>query len=75
MRGEKKRGGINGSVMKEKECDDYGDAKLWDERDFYVGGKEGAEWGNDKRDEGDGDDDNEESEEEEKEGKGDGSRM
>ena len=42
---------------------------------FDVREKEGAEWGNDERDEGDSDNDNEDSEEEEEEGKGDGSWM
>ena len=64
-RGKKKRGGINGSVMKEKECDDYGDAKSWDEHDFDVGGKEGAEWGNNESDKDDGDDNDNDEESEE----------
>ena len=68
-------GGIGGSVLKEKEGDDYDDADSWDEHDFDVGGKEGAEWGKNERDKGDGDKNDEDSEEEEEEGNGDGYRM
>ena len=74
-RGKEKRGGINGSVLKEKEGDDYDDSNSWDEQDFDVGGKDGEEWGKNERDEGKEDDDDEEIEEEEEEGKGYGSRM
>ena len=69
-RRKKKRGGINRSVLKEKEGDDYDDVKSWDKHDFYVGKKEGEELGNNERDEGDGDDDDGEREEEEYVGKG-----
>ena len=51
-RGEKNRGVIDGSVLKEKEGNDYNVADLWDEHDFDVVGKEGTEWGNNERDEG-----------------------
>ena len=63
------------SALKEKEGDNCDNAKLWDEHNFDVREKEGAEWGNYERDEGDSDNDDEESKEEEEEGKGDGSRM
>ena len=53
-RGKKKRGGIDGSLMKEKEGDDYKGADSWDEHNFDVGGKGGEEWGKNERDEGDG---------------------
>ena len=39
---DKKRGGINESIMKNKEGNDYDDADSWDEHDFDVGGKDGA---------------------------------
>ena len=71
----KKRGGVDRSVLKEKEGDDYDDANLWDRNNFDKREKEGTEWGNDKRDKGDSNNDDEESKEEEEEGKGDGSRM
>ena len=71
----KKRGGINGSVLKEKEGDKYDDADSWDEHDFDVGGEEGSECGDNGSDEGEGEGNNEESEEEKEEGKGDGSCM
>ena len=64
-RGNNKRVGIDGYVLKEKEGNDYDDANLWDEHNFDVGGKDGAEWGNDERGEGDGNNNDEESEEEE----------
>ena len=64
-REKKKRGVTYRSVLKEKDGDNYDDADTWDEQDFDVGGKEGAEWGNNERDEGGDKDDNEESEEEE----------
>ena len=63
------------SALKEKEGDNCDNAKLWDEHNFDVREMEGAECGNDERDEGDGGNDDEESEEEEEECKGDGSRM
>ena len=63
------------SVLKDKEGDDYDDANLWGQHNFDVREKEGAEWGNDERDEGDSNNDNEDTEEEEEDGKGDGSRM
>ena len=66
---------MDGSVLKEKEGNDYDDANSWDEHNFDVREKEGAEWGNNERDEGDSDYDDEESEEEEEEGKEDGSWM
>ena len=56
--GKKKRRGIDGSVLKKEEGDNYDNANLWDEHDFDVGGKEGEDWGNNERDEGDRDDDN-----------------
>ena len=69
-------GGIDGSVLKEKEGNNYDNSDSWDEHNFDGGGgKEGAEWGNNKRDKGKDEDDDEESEEEEEEGKGDASRM
>ena len=40
-RGRKMRGGIDSSAPK---GDNKDDAELWDEHDFDVGGKEGAEW-------------------------------
>ena len=55
-------GGIDRSVLKEKDGYDYDDANSWDEHDFDVGGKEVAEWGNNERYEGDSDDDDGESE-------------
>ena len=61
--GNKKRGNIDGSVLKEKEGDNYDDADSWDEHNFDVRGKEGADWGNYERDKVD--DDGEESKEEE----------
>ena len=39
-RGRKMRGGIDSSAPK---GDNKDDAELWDEHDFDVGGKEGAE--------------------------------
>ena len=72
-RGKKKRGGIDRSVLKEKEGDNYNNADSWENHDFDVGGKEGEEWGNDERYKGEND--NGESEEEEEKGKGDGSWM
>ena len=70
----KKRGGINGFFLKDKEGDDYNDAHSWDKHKFDVGGRRGQSGGTMKgtrsttttamkR------------EDEEKEGKGDGSRM
>ena len=73
--GKNNRGGINGSVLKEKEGDDYNDADSWNEHNFDVGGKDEAEWGNNKRDEDNSNNDDADIEEEEEEGKGDGSRM
>ena len=61
--------------MKEKEGNDYGNADSWDGNNFGVGGKEGAEGGNNERDEGDGNENDGENKDEEEEGKGDGSRM
>ena len=58
--------------MKDKGSDYYDNSDSWDEHDFDVGGKEGAEWGNNERDKGEGNGNDEESEEEEEEGKGDG---
>ena len=52
-RGKNTRGGIDSSVLKEKEGDDYDDANSWDKLDLYVGVKEGAEWENNERDKGD----------------------
>ena len=75
MRGKKKRGGVDGSVLNEKDGDNYDDANSWDRHNLDVRAKEGTEWGNEERDEGDSNNDHEESEEEEEEGKGDGSRM
>ena len=52
----KKRGGIAGFVLKEKEGendDDNSDAGSWDKNDFDVGGKDGAEWGNSEKGNGD----------------------
>ena len=74
-RGNKRRGGIYRSVLKEKEGDIYNDNNLWDEHNFDVGGKEGEEWGNDEKEEGNGNYNDEDREEEEEEGKGDGSHM
>ena len=59
--------------MKDKEGKNYNDAYSWDEKNFDVGGKEGAEWGDDGRDDSDNDD--EDRKEEEEEGKGDGYQM
>ena len=53
------------SVLKEKESDEYNNADSWDDHGFNMEGKEGAEWGNNERYEGNGDNDNEASEEEE----------
>ena len=72
-RGRKKRVGIEEYVLEEKEGNDYDDANSWDENDFDVGGKEGAEWENNERDKVNKND--EDIEEEEKEGKGDGSQI
>ena len=52
--GKKKRIGIDGSILKDKEGENYEDADLWDEHNLDVGGEEGTEWGDNKRDEGDG---------------------
>ena len=62
-RGNNKRGGIDGSVLKEKEGGNYDDAGSWDDHDFDVAGKGGAERGNDVRDEGNCNDENEDIEE------------
>ena len=75
MRGKKKRGGVDGSVLNEKEGDNYDDANSWDRHNLDVRAKDGTEWGNDERDEGDSNNTDEEREEEEEEGKGDGSPM
>ena len=66
---------MDGSVLKEKEGDNYDDEKSWDELNFDVREKEREEWGNDERDEVDSKKNYAESEDEEEEGKGDGSRM
>ena len=54
---------MDGSVLKEKEGNDYDDANSWDDQHFDVREKEGVEWGNDERDEGNNDNEDAESEE------------
>ena len=66
---------MDGSVLNEKEGDNYDDANSWDRHNSDVRAKEGIEWGNDERDKGNSNNNDEEREEEEEEGKGYGSRM
>ena len=39
QRGQKRIGGFDGSILKDKEGNNYDDANSWDKHYFYVGGK------------------------------------